>query len=170
MKPFLKYALIASVATMIWSLILFLTDVWRTDYGAYLNYVSYILILIFMVIAINEEKQNYGGYISYGQAFKIGFLMMVVLSVIVCVYTYMYFTQINPEIIQFSRDKAIADMEEKGMTQEQIDQAMSIAGRFMSPGVMTFFALFGNVFFGCIFALIIAAILKKDKPLFEDNI
>jgi len=55
-------------------------------------------------------------------------------------------------------------MEDQGMDEDEIDQAMKIAGWFISPVFMTFMALFGNIFFGAVFALIVAAFMKKEPP------
>ena len=170
MKPVLKYALLTSVAVILWSLVLYLTEMEKSDIGPYLNWVSYIIMLIFMYLAMNEEKQANEGFLSYGSAFKTGFFMILIVSAIVTVYTYMYFSFINPEIIQFIHDKTIMDMEEKGMNQEQIDMAMGYTDKFLQPGIMTVFAFFANIIMGTILALVVAAFVKKDTPVFDDKI
>ena len=50
------------------------------------------------------------------------------------------------------------------MSQEQIDQAMSITSKFLSPVGMMISAVIGAAIMGAIIALIGAAIFKKDRP------
>jgi hypothetical protein len=65
-------------------------------------------------------------------------------------------------------DKARADMEAKGnLSDEQIDQAMTIAGKFMNGPIMLAGVILGTIFFGFILSLVVSAILKHSKPEFE---
>jgi hypothetical protein len=64
-------------------------------------------------------------------------------------------------------DKAREDMETRGMDDAQIDQAMSMTEKFMTPGIMFAMGVLSYVIIGFIISLIIAAIMRKDKPVFE---
>ena len=59
------------------------------------------------------------------------------------------------------------EMEKKGLPDDQIEQAMEYSKMFMSPGIMFVAGVFFTVLIGFILSLIIAAIMKKDKPVFE---
>ena len=59
------------------------------------------------------------------------------------------------------------EMEKKGIPDDQIDKAMEMSKMFMSPGAMFVLGLLGSILIGFILSLIIAAIVKKDKAVFE---
>jgi hypothetical protein len=80
----------------------------------------------------------------------------------------MFYTRfIDPTILTQTLDQARANMEAKGMDDSQIDQAMEISQKFMSPGVMFAFAVIGYLLMGFLLSLVIAAIIRKDKPVFD---
>jgi hypothetical protein len=74
---------------------------------------------------------------------------------------------IDPTITDQIMKKAMEEMEKKGIPDEQIDQAMEMTKMFMNPGAMFVMGLLGTILIGFILSLIIAAILKKDKSVFE---
>lgn len=164
MKPYLKYGLITCCILIIWMMIQYLTGLDRSDAGQYLNWISYPIMIVFIVLTLKEVKSQGGGYLSFGDGFKNGFLMMAVVAVIMGAFTFVYFSFINPEFLDYVREKAIEEMENKDLSDEEIEQAMGIAEILMGKGAMTAFALVGNVIIGAIFSLIIAAIMKKEKP------
>ncbi len=165
MKPFLKYALLTSAVIIIWSLIIYLTGLDRSAAGKYLNYASYPIMILFIVLAVNEEKSLNGGYLGFDPAFKTGFFMMLVVAAIMGAFTYVYFSYINPGIMDLASEKARESMEDRDMSKEEIERAMRYAKFFMSSGAMTAMAFFLNIILGAVFSLIIAAIMKKEKPL-----
>jgi hypothetical protein len=63
-----------------------------------------------------------------------------------------------------SLKQAEQNMIDKGMSDDQIQLAMTWTKQFMSPVWMTVWAMLGTAFFGCILSLIVAAIFRRDDP------
>jgi len=97
MKPYLKYALITCIIVIAWTFVQFYTGIDRSPAGSYLSWLSYIPMIVLMVFALKEQKQLNGGYLTFGQGFKTGFMMMLVVAVVMSVFT--YFTFINSELL-----------------------------------------------------------------------
>jgi flagellar biosynthesis protein FliQ len=55
-------------------------------------------------------------------------------------------------------------MFKKDMSEEQIEQALEMSKKFMSPVMMTVFAYLGSLFFGLIISLVLAAVNKRENP------
>jgi hypothetical protein len=55
----------------------------------------------------------------------------------------------------------------QGLSQEQIDMAMQQTERFNNPSMQFLFSMLGALLFGFIISLIIAAVMKKNRPVFE---
>ena len=56
-------------------------------------------------------------------------------------------------------------MEEQGrLSEEQIDQAMEMTAKFMTPEMMLIFGIVGGVIMGLIVALIVTIFTQKKNP------
>lgn len=164
MKPYVKYALITVCVLIIWTLIQYISGLDRSDAGKYLSWISYPIMIFFIVLTLREEKSLNGGYLSFGEGFKNGLLMMTVVALIMSIFTYIYFTYINPDFADFVSEKAREEMENRDLSDEEIEKAMDVAQMFMSVNFMTLMALVGNVVIGAIFSMIVSAIMKKERP------
>ena len=50
---------------------------------------------------------------------------------------------------------------QKGMSEDQVEAAMSITSKMMTPGWMSIMGLFGSVFIGTIISLVSSIFVKK---------
>ncbi len=165
MKPHLKYGLIVTSTGIILSLIAFIAGLDKSDAGQYIGWLNIPIMIVLMVMAIKEMRTKFlDGFITFGQAFKTTSLMVLISSFLTAIYTYLYFTVINPSMVDYIREKQIMGMEERGMSSDQIDQAMAMSEKFMSPVMMTVFAFLGGILLGIIAAAIVSAIVKKPNP------
>jgi hypothetical protein len=121
-------------------------------------------MIFFIVLTLREVKSLNGGYLGFGEGFKNGLLMMAVVALIMSLFTYVYFTYINPDFVDFVSERAREEMENRDLSDAEIEKAMDVAQMFMSVNFMTIMALVGNVVIGAIFSLIAAAIMKKERP------
>lgn len=132
-----------------------------------LGYPVYIIIAVGIYLAMNDFKKENQGFMTYGQGLGLGTLMSAIIGLLSGFFSFAYMKFIDTTISDQIMSKAVEEMEKSGATDEQIDQAMEMTKMFMSPGSMFIFGLLGTVLIGFILSLIIAAILKKDKSVFE---
>ena len=59
------------------------------------------------------------------------------------------------------------DMEERGMSDAQIEQAMQMTEAFTSPAALTIIGVIVSVIFGFILSLIVTAFTKNSNPELE---
>ena len=120
-----------------------------------------------IVLAQQEFKKRDGGFMSYGQGLGIGTVLSATVGVISAVFTYVYTTFIDPDMMTRAMEKAQADMEAKGLSAAQIDQAMAMSAKFTTGPVLAISVIIGTLIIGFIFSLVISAIIKNTKPEFE---
>jgi hypothetical protein len=132
-----------------------------------LGYVIYAIIAVGLYMAMNDFKKENQGFMSYGQGLGLGVLKCTIVGLISGFFSFAYMKFIDPTITDQMMKKAIEEMEKKGLTDDQIEQAMEYSKMFMNPGVLFIAGLIGTIFIGFILSLIIAAIVKKEKPVFE---
>jgi hypothetical protein len=124
--------------------------------------------LIFNVVVIffahkSFKDTNGDGYMSYGQGFGIGTWVALISSVISSIFTYIYVKFIDAGFIQTMLEKQEEQFQERGMSDEQIKQAMDMTAKFMTPEMMLVFGLiFGFIILLVVFAIVTIFTQKKN--------
>ncbi len=128
------------------------------------NWVGYLITLALLVLAHKSYKDRGDGFMSYGQGMGIAFWVGLVSSVISAVFTFLYIKFIDTSFIELVRDRQIEAMQQQGMTDQQIDQAMKVAAAFTTPEAMFGFMLVGGIAITLIIGLIVSIFTQKKNP------
>jgi len=157
-----KYGLYLGIILTIYSLALQLMGLAANEA---LGWVGYVVLIVLMVIAHKTFKNEGDGFMSYGQGLGIGTLIALVAGLISTPISYLYVKFIDSSFLQAIKDKAIADMEQKGtMSDAEIESAMEIASTFMTAEFIFPIAFVAFIFFGFIISLIVSAFTKNSNP------
>lgn len=168
-NPGVSYGLVSGLASVIFSLILYLGGVkWFVHPVAFLGYVIPVVVA---VLAGLKQKQLEGGYLDFPAALKVVFTTFVIGTVISTLFSFILLNYIDvpfrEALTQETAERAHQVMQKLGAPQEAIDQAVEemMKGNNYSFGKQ----MLGTAVF-CIFwfivSLIIAAVIKKKKPEF----
>jgi hypothetical protein len=160
----LFYGLITGAAMIVFSLIMFLLDLYlnRT-----INWIGYVFLIAGMVWGTHEYRKKYAnGFLTYGKAFGSCFWIGLFAGVLSSVYLFVFIQFIHPGFINELLDQTRATIASSSpeMTEEQIEQAVSISAKFMSPVMMTVWGLVTYTAISAIIGLILAIFLKKEDP------
>lgn len=159
----IRYGLIGGVISIAYFVILTMAGIDMSQgIGRWAGLIFTIGLIYF---AHKYYKDNGDGFMTIGQGIGIGFWFTLISSLISSVFTFIYVKFIDDSFIQQIMDKTRQGMEEGGnMTEEQIDQAMAMTAKFMSPVSMMIFGLIGGLFIGMIVAVIVSLITQKKSP------
>jgi hypothetical protein len=157
----IRYGLIAAVISIAWFLVMSLADF---DLQGPAGYFGWVLTVILIVLAHKYYKENGDGYMSFGQGVSIAFWLGLISASIGSVFTYIYVRFVDTGFIEALKDKQIEALEGKGMSDEQIEQAMKIGSMFLSPESMFFMGLIGGIIGAVIFGLIVSIFTQKASP------
>ena len=165
----LIYGLLTAVVSIVFSILAYILDI---PYKSPIMYFSFIILLAGIIYGTLQFRNVYSaGYISFGKAFLSGFIIVMVAAVATSIFTYVFLTFIDPAYLEKIISQAMAETEskmlEKGLSDEQMEPALAMTRKFMSPGIMSLFSILGNAIFGAILALISAAFLKKEDKSFD---
>jgi hypothetical protein len=158
------FGLITGAAMIVFSLIMFLSDLYLNQA---VNWIGYIFLIAGMVYGTLEYRKKYSnGFLSYGKAFSSCFWIGIFAGIIASVYFYIFVQFIHPGFINELLDQMRANMIESNpeMSDDQMEQAISMSAKFMSPVMMTLWALAGYAAVSAIIGLILAIFLKKEDP------
>lgn len=160
----IRYGLLTGLVSILISFGLFATNSEQSP----LRFLSTLVLVGGMVVAMRYYKENHGGFMSFGEGLGIGTILAAVVGLLSAAFTYIYMSLIDPNVVERMMDKARADMEARGgMSDEQIDQGMAMAGKFMSVPALTAIVLIGSILMGFLLSLVIAAIIKRSRSEFE---
>ncbi len=122
---------------------------------------GFIAMIIFIVLGIKKFKKENDGFLSFGQALKIGVGMAVVSAVITILYTFLFTNVIDPTFQERAMEAQTQAWLDNGMTEEQVEQSLEVAKKFQTPLITSAMSILFAAFFGFIFSAITGAILKK---------
>jgi len=150
------------LALIVFQLLIYLLDVSTESYLNFLVYVVLAAGLFWSIIHFRDAKLD--GYISYGKAVSSGFAVGLYASIILAVFMYFYLTYLNTSVVEQVLLTAENKMlqQNQNMTDEQIDQAMSMVEIFSTPMMMAVLGFVYNVVITVIFSLIIAIFAKRE--------
>jgi hypothetical protein len=162
----LFYGMITGVILIVYSLILYIANLYT---NRALGYVALLLLVAGMVYGTLEYRKTYGnGFLTYGKAFSLCFMIALFTSILTAIYTYFFAEFIFPGLSQEILEKAREEMMNSGreVTEEQIEIGLEWTRKFTTPVMMAILDLVTKVFFGVILSLLAALFLKKeDKSL-----
>lgn len=160
----LKWGVIMGVAYMIYSTILYLTGQFA---NAALGWLSFLISIVFLYLAMRDFREQNSGFMSYGEGVSVGTLTSVVAGLISATYGLVYTSFIDPTIPEQMAEKMQEQYEAQGLSDEQIEQTMEMMSWVQSPGMTFLFGVLGAAFGGLIISLIIAAFMRRNKPVFD---
>ena len=167
-KNAMNWGLIIGIVLIIYSLLMYFIGL---SLEKWVSYISYILMIAGIIYSTIQYRNNVlDGSISYGKALGFGTLVIMFASIITAVYSYVFYTYIDPEMITKILEMAEEEMVNKGLSDEQIEMAIEMQSKFMKPGLMSLIAIPSITFMGFVFSLITSIFLKKEKAdnPFED--
>jgi hypothetical protein len=160
----LTFGLITGAVVIVFSLLLFLLN---QHMNRALNWISYLFILAGMIYGTLEFRNKHNeGFLTYGQAFSSCFWIGLFAGILSVIYTYVFITWIHPgflnEMMDLTRQKMLESRPD--MPEDQLEKAMEISSKFMSPGAMIIIGLITNLAISSILGLLAAIFLKKEDP------
>ncbi|MBS1659170.1 MAG: DUF4199 domain-containing protein [Chitinophagales bacterium] len=157
-----KYAIITALASFIFSLLVYLMNLYTSNW---INYLAYVILFAGLIFAVKEHRdKNLGGFITFGQAFGTGFLFCIITGLIGVVTGYILMHYIAPDMVDEIMKVTEQRMVEKGMSEDQVSVAMEWTRKFMTPTWFAIWSVIMTAIFGAILSLIVAAIFKRVNP------
>ncbi len=157
----MKYGLIGSVIMVVWTYITMSMgmsgDLSGGNLGLnmLLGLFSYVIYILAMVLAVKEHRdKKQQGFISLGKAMGVSYLTGLIIAIIGMIATLLYFFVINPD---FYADIAA----DQGLSLP--DSGDSSAMNLIMAGTLIV-SFFVGCFTGAIAALIVSAVMKKERP------
>ena len=153
----------SAVNILIGNMILFYT----VKFAGYLLY-----FVILGVLAARIKKAN-GGFIEFRELFGAIFIMLLIAGLLSYIYSYLYISVIDTHYMEKIRTSTIHFMEKMNTPPDKMDDAIrkfdikvAESKTFnLGTNLLNFFEA---LIVDCLFGLIVCAIVKKPRPVFNN--
>ena len=161
----LSYGALLGVVSVLLSVIAYVMNV-HLERPWWLTVLSLAAMLLFIVYAVKTFKKDNEGFLSLGEAIKVGLAVALISGIISVIYNYVFMTFIEPDFVSQMMEISEQRMMESNpnMTQEQKEVALSMSEKFMSPAIMTAIGIIVSLFLGFIISLIAGLVMKQERP------
>ena len=166
----LRNGILLGLASVAFTVLLYVTDFLYTD-NTLLAVITWLINIaisvVFIVMAVEQYKKANEGFLSIGEAIKVGVLVAVIAGVIGAIYQVIYATIIDPDyydkVVEVAMKKmsAMANFNEEQLEEFQdkmYDNKPSIVSSFSTSII---FSAIG----GLIISAIVGAVKKKEQPM-----
>lgn len=136
----------------------------------FVGYVAYFIIIGYYATRI--KKAN-GGYIEFREVFGAVFIMIIIAGFMSYLYNYLYMYVIDPHYMEKIKTAVVHFMEKMKAPDEKIDETVRKFDSQMEEAKHFSFknnilAIVGFIIMDSLFGLIVSAIVKKSRPLFNN--
>jgi hypothetical protein len=166
LKSALNSGAVLGLILMVFTLITYVFGMYENQLFSYLSWVVMIVGIVMATKKFRDEAG--GGFISYGSALGYGILVSLFASLILAFTNYIYLGFVDDSFITFTLEQAERGMYESGQSDDQIEMAMSMTRKMVSPAGIAIWGVIGMTILGLIFSLIIAAFVKREPNSFDD--
>ena len=169
-KSALQYGVLFGILMVLEFVILYVMDIdpiTNPSAGIVINTMNYLVfpVSIITIGCLNYKKKLNEGFISFGECLKIGVTICLIDGLIYGIFS-VVFNMIFPEFMEeiLKKTKQVMLQQNPTLTTAQLDMAMSMTKKFMSPALMVPVTIAMYSFIGLIYSLIIGAFVKNDNP------
>lgn len=127
---------------------------------------SFVVLAGGLIWAINQQKQDQNGYLTFGKGLKVALLAALIVGVITAVWVVINFMFVQPDMAETMREAAKEQMykQNPNLSESDIEQAMGFMSIMFNPWVLAISSILTTVVQGLIIGLIGSAILKNNPP------
>lgn len=161
----LTYGLILGGINLIFVLMLYSMDMhYQNEWPTVV--IGIVLMIAIIVIGMMQFKKANNGFMSFGQALKVGVGICLISGIIGIAVSQIMMNFVDTDMIakatEFQRNKML---ESTALTAEQIDAQIEMGAKFQTPLMQILFGLIFSIVLGFILSLIPALVLKKQEVL-----
>lgn len=128
-----------------------------------MSVITIIAFIILIILGVKKFKESNNGFLSFGEAVKVGVGIAILSALIGSIYQYIFMNFIEPDFMNQMMELQAEKFLDAGLTDEQIEASQEMGKKFSSPFVMFAFGIIGSAIGGFVVAAITGAIMKKDQ-------
>ncbi|MFC2152426.1 DUF4199 domain-containing protein [Bacteroidota bacterium] len=165
-KAGLTYGAMLGLIMIIYAVLLYVMDQSFNKGLSYVNYLFFIAIIFYGAKSYRDNSLN--GFITYGHALGISMLIVLFAGIINAIYFSIHISVVDTDYISKLMVAAEEELMNRGMTDDQIEMALSMQKKMMKPAIMAALGLLGVGFWGFVISLITSIFIKKQGDPYQE--
>ena len=170
-KLSIRNGLIIGGVSVLLSLVFWVVDPLMQYTNSWVAFGLFVIVIVLLVILGIETRKAAGGYWTFAEAFKSLLLTSVIVSIITILFHYILNAFIDPTLPQRAADaigeKLTDQLSSAGLSQDKIDEMVAAMPAKLAPTLKNEAVNLGlGLLVYAVIDLIIAAIIKKNQPMF----
>ncbi|MBX2952186.1 MAG: DUF4199 domain-containing protein [Leadbetterella sp.] len=161
----LKWGLIYGLLSIVVTTIIYTFNLMEQSWIS--TVASILLSFGVLYLAFREFRELNGGFMRFGQGLGLGMLLFVTAGVLGAGFDTLYKKVIDPGVVDKILDITEMQYEKSGMSPEAIEQGLETARPLIAGPLAPLVVILSYVVSGFICSLIMAAVMKKNQPVFE---
>ncbi len=173
-KPMVKWGLFLGGVNVLYILLIYLIDV-SLLVSFWNSLISLALTVVFMILAMREQRAQNGNALPYGNAVVVGIAVGVLSSLVGVGFNGLLYNVIDPSLAETMKEltieKTASMMEGFGASEADIEKALeNMDTRSFDQDFRSMVtALMVSAIFSAFLALIIGAFMKRTPDIFEET-
>jgi hypothetical protein len=144
-----------------------LVDQFDETLGWVSTILSFAVTISILFLTLLEFRTQNNNELAYSKGLGLSTLLGAIMGLISAAFNYVYLEFIDNGIMIKQLELAREKMEDQGMSESQIQEAEKITSMMMGPGIQFVIIVIATIFMNFLFGLIVSAVLKREKPIFE---
>ncbi len=128
--------------------------------------VNIVIAVVMFALATKEFKTDNGGYMTFGEGFKITMLAALIAGVIRNLVNYVYVKFIDDTVMERIQEAVVDAWREQGMSEEQIEQMSGFTAGISNPEITLVLGIVFVMLGGLIWGSIVSAVNKNEAEDF----
>jgi len=164
-KFIINYGVLLGILSVLLGAVIYITNSY-TDPHWIFSVLGVVVLIGVIVYAIKAFKKANGGFLTLGEALKVGIGTALIGGLIGVIWTLLLTNVLEPDYMQQVMEVQKEKMLDQGLSEEQIEASAEMMEKFSSPLISVAASLIGNLFFGFIISLIGGLIMQKKQDLY----
>jgi hypothetical protein len=166
-----KYGLIAGITYVVLLFVQYKYTAVNPVSFALTKLATFIIIIALFVFAGLARRKELGGYADFRSVLQPLIITIIITEVMYGLFSYIYLNYIDPQFLDNFLNNITAWFEKKGLSQDQIDKQMEMyRNNTTKPTIRdVLFGIATWIVIDAVFGIIIAAVLRRKRPPFENS-
>lgn len=153
-----RYSVFVGLILIVFTILYSILDIDKeTATGA----VSLTIMFILCLWVVYDVRKNNGGFLSFKDGFKSGFIAMTGGGILNLIYYYLHITVIDEHFIDEMMQQRLDEMKQKGLAEETMQQSLAFIEKMNSPEIIILLGSVNVLVSSLFFALVAGAIFNK---------
>ncbi len=160
----LRFGLFTALGLVAFDLILYVAGMKDPADQNPVQYLSYVVLIVGIVMGIKYYKDNNEGNLTLGEAMGSGTMTAIIAALIVAIYVVLFMTVVDPTMIEEIRAVAKQQAMDQNpeLTEDQYDQMAGMVNMFTSPTAIAIMSVIFYTIVGAIVSLIAGLVMRDN--------